>query len=54
MNHSLRGSGWAGPSIVDLDDDGVPEVLRGGIVLSHEGVLINVTVYPNVYCGVLF
>ena len=39
--YNRTGSGWAGPSIVDLDDDGVPEVLRGGIVLSHEGVLID-------------
>ncbi|HEY8427554.1 MAG TPA: VCBS repeat-containing protein, partial [Sandaracinaceae bacterium] len=35
------GSGWAGPSIYDLDDDGVPEVLRGGIVLDANGRLID-------------
>lgn len=35
------GSGWAGPSIYDLDDDGVPEVLRGGIVLDSAGRLID-------------
>lgn len=39
----VEGSGWAGPSIVDLDDDGVPEVLRGGIVLSSLGVLVDQT-----------
>lgn len=39
--YNPTGSGWAGPSIYDLDDDGVPEVLRGGIVLSNEGVLID-------------
>lgn len=35
------GGGWAGPSIADLDDDGVPEVLRGGIVLSNLGVMLD-------------
>jgi hypothetical protein len=33
--------GWAGPAIHDLDDDGVPEVLREGAVISHDGVLIS-------------
>ncbi len=35
------GSGWAGPSLYDLNDDGVPEVLRGGITLDANGVLID-------------
>jgi len=35
------GGGWAGPSIVDLDDDGVPEVLRQGLVFDNEGVLLD-------------
>ncbi|MEC7518798.1 MAG: VCBS repeat-containing protein [Myxococcota bacterium] len=35
------GSGWSGPSLYDLDDDGVPEVLRGGIVLDAQGRLID-------------
>ncbi|GAB5547431.1 MAG: VCBS repeat-containing protein [Sandaracinaceae bacterium] len=35
------GSGWAGPSLYDLDDDGVTEVLRGGIVLDNMGRLID-------------
>ncbi len=35
------GSGWAGPSIYDLDDDGVPEVLRGGMVFDATGRLID-------------
>ncbi len=39
--YNVSGSGWGGPSIVDLDDDGVPEILRGGIVLDHLGVLID-------------
>jgi len=26
--------GWAGPSIHDLDDDGVPEVIREGVVMN--------------------
>jgi len=39
----IAGGGWAGPSLVDLDDDGVPEVLRGGIVLDAMGRLIDGT-----------
>ena len=35
------GGGWAGPSIADLDDDGVPEVMRQGLVYSNEGVLLD-------------
>ena len=36
-NTSPTGSGWAGPSIYDLDNDGVPEILRSGIVFSNTG-----------------
>ncbi|NUQ78404.1 MAG: VCBS repeat-containing protein, partial [Polyangiaceae bacterium] len=32
--------GWSGPSIHDLDNDGVPEILREGAVISAAGVLI--------------
>ncbi|MBW2464775.1 MAG: VCBS repeat-containing protein, partial [Deltaproteobacteria bacterium] len=39
--YDITGSGWAGPSIYDLDDDGVPEILRGGIVFDAAGVLID-------------
>lgn len=41
--YSPTGGGWAGPSLVDLDDDGLPEVIRGGIVLDSAGVLIDAT-----------
>ena len=33
--------GWAGPSIHDLDDDGVPEVIREGMVVSAAGTLLS-------------
>jgi hypothetical protein len=33
--------GWAGPSIHDLDDDGVPEVIREGMVVSATGTLLS-------------
>jgi len=39
--YDIAGSGWSGPTIVDLDDDGSPEVLRGGIVLDSAGVLVD-------------
>ncbi len=35
------GSGWAGPSLYDLNDDGVPEILRGGLTFDANGVLID-------------
>jgi hypothetical protein len=33
--------GWAGPAIHDLDDDGVPEVLREGEVISAAGQVLS-------------
>ena len=32
---------WAGPTLADLDDDGVPEVLFGGAVYDAHGLLID-------------
>ncbi len=34
-------TGWGGPSLVDLDDDGSPEVLSGGLVYDASGLLID-------------
>jgi len=34
---------WSGPSIHDLDDDGAPEVMQGGIVYSATGVVRSTT-----------
>jgi hypothetical protein len=39
--YAVTGSGWAGPSLADLDDDGRPEVLRGGIVLDSNGCVVD-------------
>ena len=41
--------GWAGPSIHDLDDDGVPEILREGAVIGADGVLRSPS--PPVYAS---
>jgi len=41
--YNITGDGWAGPSLVDLDDDGLPEVLRGGIVIGHDGCVLDAT-----------
>ncbi|MFK7988025.1 MAG: FG-GAP repeat domain-containing protein [Sandaracinaceae bacterium] len=41
--YNPTGGAWAGPSIVDLDDDGVPEVMRAGIVLNALGQLVDGT-----------
>ncbi len=32
---------WAGPSIHDLDNDGIPEIIREGYVISAEGVVLS-------------
>ncbi|NMB74445.1 MAG: hypothetical protein GYA21_04870 [Myxococcales bacterium] len=32
---------WGGPSLLDLDDDGVPEVLSGGLVYDSRGLLLD-------------
>ncbi|RMG21757.1 MAG: hypothetical protein D6729_00045, partial [Deltaproteobacteria bacterium] len=48
--YDVTGGGWAGPSIADLDDDGVPEVLRDGIVFDASGTLLDDSVHwadPN-------
>jgi hypothetical protein len=37
---TITGGGWAGPTLVDLDDDGRPEVLRGGLVVDATGRLL--------------
>lgn len=33
--------GWAGTSIHDIDDDGVPEVIREGVVFGADGQLLS-------------
>ncbi len=33
--------GWGGASIHDLDDDGVPEIIREGVVFSGAGALLS-------------
>lgn len=40
VNHRCS-VGWAGPAIHDLDDDGQPEVIREGVVLSSTGQLLS-------------
>jgi hypothetical protein len=35
------GQGWNGPSLYDVDDDGSPEIHRGGIVLDAMGRLMD-------------
>ncbi|MBX7191276.1 MAG: VCBS repeat-containing protein [Sandaracinaceae bacterium] len=38
---SPTGAGWAGPTIVDMDDDGTPEVLRGTMVFAADGTYLG-------------
>ncbi|MBX3250463.1 MAG: VCBS repeat-containing protein [Myxococcales bacterium] len=48
------GGGWAGPSLVDLDDDGVPEVMRGGVVLDNQGRLVDASLGLLIYSQGIF
>ncbi len=41
--YNPTGGGWNGPTIADLDDDGSPEIMRGGIVLDRMGRLLDGT-----------
>ena len=38
---SVHPTGWAALSIHDLDDDGAPEILSGGLVYDNEGLLLD-------------
>ncbi len=45
---------WAGPSIHDLDDDGVPEIVYGATVYDHDGCVITASLgYPGYSQGVV-
>lgn len=50
--YDLSGGGWAGPSIADLDDDGVPEVMRGTVVFDAAGHLLSDTLIESYSQGV--
>jgi hypothetical protein len=52
--YDVAGSGWSGPSLYDLDDDGSPEVLRGGIVFDANGVLIDESLGLLTYSAGIF
>ncbi|MBN2497247.1 MAG: hypothetical protein JXR96_21825 [Deltaproteobacteria bacterium] len=39
--YSEGATGWGGPSLVDLDDDGSPEILSGGTVYDAGGLLLD-------------
>ena len=38
---NVQPTGWAGLAVHDLDDDGLPEVLSGGLVYNSEGLLLD-------------
>ncbi|MFK7990267.1 MAG: hypothetical protein AB8I08_29875 [Sandaracinaceae bacterium] len=40
---------WSGPSIHDLDDDGVPELLLGGVVYDTNGCVLSSTLGYHTY-----
>ena len=45
---------WSGPSIHDLDDDGSPEVVYGGVVYGADGCIRSATLgFPGYHKGVV-
>jgi len=45
---------WGGPSIHDLDDDGVPEVIYGATVYAADGCIVSSSLgYPSYHKGVV-
>jgi len=52
--YRATGGGWAGPSIHDLDDDGIPEVLRGGVIFDSNGTLVGGSLGYKVYSAGIF
>jgi len=52
--YTASGGGWAGPSIHDLDDDGAPEVLRGGAIFDAAGGLLGDSLGYRVYSNGIF
>jgi len=45
---------WSGPSIHDLDDDGSPEVIYGGVVYGADGCIRSATLgFPAYHKGVV-
>jgi hypothetical protein len=52
--YAATGGGWAGPSIHDLDDDGSPEVLRGGVIFDASGELLGGSLGYKVYGSGIF
>ncbi len=45
---------WSGPSIHDLDDDGVPEIIYGATVYSSEGCVLSDSLgFPGYHRGVI-
>jgi hypothetical protein len=39
--YNPTGGSWTGPALHDLDDDGMPEVLRGGLIFDHDGAALG-------------
>ena len=44
---------WSGPSIIDLDDDGVPEIVYGATVYGADGCLKSTSAFPAYAEGVI-
>jgi len=48
------GAGWSGPTLVDLDDDGSPEILRQGLVFDADGRLRDESLSAFAYSAGFF
>lgn len=53
LSFAQQASGWAAPSVYDLDDDGSPEILSGGIVYDANCAVLDQSLglTGNMYSG---
>jgi hypothetical protein len=52
--YDVMGGSWAGPTLVDLDDDGSPEIMRQGLVFDASGRLRDESLAALTYSAGIF
>ncbi len=41
LSYGNQSTGWSAPELYDLNDDGLPEILSGGLVYSSDGLILD-------------
>ncbi len=41
VGYGNQSTGWSAPELYDLDDDGLPEILSGGLIYDSDGLLLD-------------